>query len=203
MDVILQNIGKRYANKEWIFKDLNYHFCSGERIALTGNNGSGKSTLLKTIGGMVLPSKGEIAYKLDENTIAADQLLHHIAFASPYLELIEDFTLLEMVTFHFKFKKSRNQLSSEDLIQKMYLEGNENKHIKNFSSGMKQRLKLGLCFYTEASLILLDEPCSNLDRRGYDWYHEQIENLPKAPLVIIASNQEEEYQFCKEIIRLG
>lgn len=203
MEVILEQVGKRYSNKEWIFKDLNYHFRAGDKVAITGHNGSGKSTLLKAIGGMTLPSKGKVSYIINNEPLPAEKLLHHIAFASPYLELIEEFSLSEMLSFHFQFKQIRNALSQKDLIDILYLQGNESKIIKNFSSGMKQRLKLGLCFYTEASLILLDEPCSNLDQRGQDWYRAQIQQLPDDTLLFIASNQPEEYASCSEIIHMA
>ncbi|UXP32586.1 ATP-binding cassette domain-containing protein [Reichenbachiella agarivorans] len=202
MEITLDKIGKRFSNKEWIFKDLSQHFKPGDRIAITGSNGSGKSTLLKIIGGMALPTTGEIQYHDGDTLMDADQLINHVSFASPYLELIEEFSLSEMLQFHFQFKKIRGSLSLNELIDKMYFTGHEHKLIKNFSSGMKQRLKLGLCFFTHSSLVLLDEPSSNLDQVGTDWYQEQIHNLPPEVIVFVASNLASEYQFCNQIINM-
>ncbi|MBU2914351.1 ABC transporter ATP-binding protein [Reichenbachiella agariperforans] len=203
MEIRLEHLSKRYSNKEWIFKDLSYTFETGERIAIIGNNGSGKSTLLRTIGGMSLPSSGHVHYLDKDTSIHEDELIRHITFASPYLELIEDFTLMEMLSFHFKFKPIRKQISHKELIRLMYFEGHENKLIKNFSSGMKQRLKLALAFHTEASVVLLDEPGSNLDQTGFNWYLQQLNALPSQTITIIASNQKEEYQSCNRIIDLS
>ncbi|PIB35901.1 hypothetical protein BFP72_11110 [Reichenbachiella sp. 5M10] len=203
MEVILDKISKRFSNKEWIFKDIEEHFLPGDRIAITGSNGSGKSTLLKTIGGMTLPSHGEIIYRSDQGTLDQDHWIDHLVFSSPYLELIEDFSLLEMLTFHFQFKTMREDLSINQMIQTMYFQKQENKLIKNFSSGMKQRLKLGLCFFTKADLLLLDEPTANLDQTGIDWYLTQIQQLPSECTLLIASNQSHEYSMCTRTIEMN
>jgi ABC-type multidrug transport system ATPase subunit len=84
----------------------------------------------------------------------------------------------------------------------VYLEQALNKPISYFSSGMKQRLKLGICLFSEASLVLLDEPTSNLDERGISWYLEMIEEQTKHKCVLIASNDSREYGFCQNRIRM-
>lgn len=204
MDIILENIGKRFSNREWIFEGIHEHFESGERIALTGNNGSGKSTLIKTIAGVITPNRGVIKYLDSEaKDISADRLIHHICFAAPYIELIEEFTLLEMIAFHFKFKKIDRITNFTELIACLYLQGHEHKTIKHFSSGMKQRLKLGLVFYSKCDILLLDEPTTNMDEKGIRWYQEQINNISDSSIVIIASNQKYEYDFVKRAIDMN
>ena len=68
---------------------------------------------------------------------------------------------------------------------------------------MRQRLKLGLCFYSDSEAIFLDEPTTNLDSKSIDWYRQQIELLPKDILVLVCSNREIEYEFCTENIFLS
>ncbi|UII32613.1 ABC transporter ATP-binding protein [Fulvivirga ulvae] len=201
MDVSLQNLAKRY-NKEWIFKGLSYELKTGESYALTGSNGSGKSTLLQIISGYHLPSAGNIIYKGQGGLIAQEEVFQHISIATPYMELIEEFTLKEHLDFHFKFRKMREGFTIDKIMESCLLLGARNKYIKNFSSGMKQRLKLALSFYTESDLVLLDEPTSNLDRQGTDWYQERMRQLRKTnATILIASNQEYEYEeFCMQYI---
>ncbi|MBL6445975.1 ABC transporter ATP-binding protein [Fulvivirga sp. 29W222] len=203
MEVSLQNLAKRY-NKEWIFKDLSYDLAAGECYALIGSNGSGKSTLLQIISGYHLPSAGSIAYMNQGAPIAPEHIFQHISISTPYMELIDEFTLREHLDFHFKFRKMREGYTVHKIIESCLLLSARDKYIKNFSSGMKQRLKLALSFYTESKLVLLDEPTSNLDNQGTQWYMERVRELRKTDAtVLIASNQDYEYEeFCSEHIDL-
>lgn len=203
MQVSLDNIGKKFISNQWIFRNLNLTISPTDRIVFTGHNGSGKSTLLQIIAGTVLPSEGQVIYQNDGKTLTQDQAIPIISYAAPYIELIEEFTLLELLNFHFKFKKLKGLGSIKELIERMYLTGHENKLVKYFSSGMKQRLKLALAFYSASELILLDEPTTNLDDRGSSWYLEQIQFVNSNTPIIIASNQKSEYEFCNEILRVS
>ena len=201
MEISLNNLSKKYHH-EWIFKNINKKFTAGNSYAIVGPNGSGKSTLIQVISGALLPSSGEITYHNSSN-ISPDDIYRHLSFASPYLELIEEFTLTEFLQFHFKFKKLLPGLNIEGLIGEMYLDSAKNKYIKNFSSGMKQRLKLGLCFFAETPIVLLDEPTSNLDETGTEWYKSLVAKVIPEKIVIIASNQKEEYEHCNKIIDIN
>jgi len=199
MKITLQNISKKY-NRETIFKDLTQTFEPGKSYAIIGSNGSGKSTLLQVISGFVRPSSGEVIY--EEGKIDVESVYNEISIATPYLELIEEFTLTELIDFHFKFKNSK--LTNTEIIKVAYLEDAKNKQIKNFSSGMKQRLKLALAIFSDSSLILLDEPTSNLDKTGTNWYIKHIQDLAnkKDKTIIVASNQSYEYEFCNEQLNI-
>lgn len=192
MRIIVKNLSKRF-NRDWIFKDLSYQFSSPNTYALIGPNGSGKSTLLQILWGQMLASQGSVSYENEGRELPHDQVYKHIAIAAPYMDLIDEFTLIEMVRFHFKFKKARNNLPLEELIDLIELPHAKDKMISNFSSGMKQRLKLGLAFYSQADALFLDEPTTNLDRKSVEWYQRHREQLPDKTLVLIASNQEHEY----------
>ncbi len=201
MDVDLQNLGKRF-NREQIFSGLNYKLKSSNFYAIIGPNGSGKSTLLQIIAGNQLASAGKVVYQNNNATIPAEDFYQHISFASPYLELVEEFTLLEQLTFHFKYKPLKKGETLESVLSKAYLTEHRNKVIKHFSSGMKQRLKLALVFFAETPVLLMDEPTSNLDEKGIHWYLEQCKQL-QDQLVVIASNQKREYDFCDEQININ
>ncbi|MBI1770467.1 MAG: ABC transporter ATP-binding protein [Bacteroidetes bacterium] len=198
MNVIANNLGKRF-NREWVFRNFNYEFESGKTYAITGPNGSGKSTLMQVLWGQMHPSEGSVDYLTSplssgEGTgVRSDQseVYKSVSIAAPYMDLIDEFTLEEMVRFHFKFKKSR--LPIEVVIEKIGLNSSNQKIIASFSSGMRQRLKLALAFYSESDLLFLDEPCTNLDKKSMEWYVNHLEQVPSTMTVFIASNQEHEY----------
>jgi ABC-type multidrug transport system ATPase subunit len=119
------------------------------------------------------------------------------------MDLIDEFTLKEQIDFHFQLKKVRNNLSTAELIELMYLEKSANKLIGNFSSGMKQRVKLGLAFYSKSDIIFLDEPGTNLDRNAFDWYIRELGKVPPQSLVIIASNNPSEYPMTSQMINIS
>jgi ABC-type multidrug transport system ATPase subunit len=199
MTILLENLGKKFR-KEWIFRKVNLSFELGNSYTFVGPNGSGKSTLLQVLAGVMPHSEGIITYQVDNQAISIDDIFKKIVIAAPYLELIEEFTLQESVEFHQKFKPFKDNISPTQLIDLLHLSQHKDKTVKNFSSGMKQRLKLGLAFYSESPIILLDEPTSNLDAQGVAWYLEQIEKHTTNRLLIICSNQPNEYAFCENII---
>lgn len=195
MKIELENIGRRF-NKEWIFKQVNYQFIQGESYAILGPNGSGKSTFMQVIAGNLSPSDGKISYSIDNRILDVAKVFEHLSLAAPYLELIEEFTLRELITYHFRFKKLVEGWDTDRIIQLLDLNKSENKEIKYFSSGMKQRTKLALACCADTPLLFLDEPTSNLDNQGIEWYHQLINDFSKQRMLIVCSNQLHEYSFC-------
>ncbi|MGB3947981.1 MAG: ATP-binding cassette domain-containing protein [Bacteroidia bacterium] len=198
MQITLNTIGKRY-NYEWIFRNVNYDFTENNSYVILGSNGSGKSTLLQVILGSIIPSHGEITYNHAGASILPETIFKSVSFASPYMEVYEEFTLLELIEFHAKFKPFIKNIDFQQIIAISDLEKAKNKPIKQFSSGMKQRVKLTLAILSDTPLLLLDEPTSNLDKKAIDWYQQLITNYTQNRLVIVCSNQiEHEYFFCKK-----
>ena len=200
MKITLNNVGRRF-NKEWIFRNLTTEFTSGNSYAILGPNGSGKSTLLSVLTGSLSPSEGEISFSAVKE-IPVEYIYQQISLAAPYLELVETFTLTEIIDFHFKFKNFAPGIDRKTLISILGLEKSANKEIKYFSSGMKQRTKLALACCSDSPILFLDEPTSNLDVQGEDWYRELIKNFTKDRLTIIGSNQSREYEFCNMEIQI-
>jgi ABC-type multidrug transport system ATPase subunit len=197
MQITLENIGRRF-NRDWIFRGIDYSFTSGKIYAILGPNGSGKSTLLQVLNGSLSPSAGTISYFNEHKKIDIEEVYQYLSLAAPYLELIEEFTLSEMIDFHFKFKTYKAGIIKSELISLLAMPESKNKMIKYFSSGMKQRLKLALAFCADTPMLMLDEPTSNLDTQGVDWYLSLVRQFAKDRLTIICSNQEHEYSFCDE-----
>ncbi len=201
MEIILNNIAKRYLY-DWIFRNIDYHFSSKARYAILGSNGSGKSTLLKILSGHLTPTKGRIQYKIAGQEIDKEDIYRQLSYASPYIDLIEEFTLSETIQFHRQFKPFRNNLSADDFLSLIQLTKAKNKEVRFFSSGMKQRLKLGLAICSDTSLLLLDEPTATLDEKSVAWFHELLEQYAEDRLIIIASNEERDVTTCQERINI-
>ena len=201
MKINLSQAGKRF-NREWIFRNATIEFKQGISYAITGPNGSGKSTLLQCIAGMMQLSEGTIQYAIANGQLANEHAYAHVSFCAPYLELIEEMKLAEFLNFHFSFKKLLPGVDLKKVIAILDLDTAAQKQIRYFSSGMKQRVKLAQAIFTNTDTVLLDEPCSNFDLKGFDLYHSLIDHYFKDRLLIVSSNDEIEYRFCKERISI-
>ena len=202
MNIHLNNTGKRF-NREWIFRKLDYQFLEGKSYAITGTNGSGKSTLLQIIAGATLHSEGKIEYFTSpQNEIAATENAYkQIAIAAPYLDLVEEMTATEFLTFHNNFKPFT--ASFAEMLQAVGLQKAADKQIRYYSSGMKQRLKLAQAFFSQTTVLLLDEPTTNLDEEGIEVYKNLWVQHTTNRLVIVSSNDKTEYENCSDVIRIG
>lgn len=190
MNIELANIGKRFK-QEWIFKNLSTSFSRGV-YGIIGSNGSGKSTLLKIISQAELPTEGQVHFRSNDNQlIEADKAYKKLSFVAPYQELPEQLTLNELLKFHTHFKAFNNSIGIEQFAETIYLSEAKHKQIGQFSSGMKQRLKLGLALLGNSPIVLLDEPCSNLDSKGVEFYHSLLQKNRNEKLILIASNEVE------------
>ncbi|MBX3257975.1 MAG: ATP-binding cassette domain-containing protein [Chitinophagaceae bacterium] len=206
MTISLTNTGKRF-NREWIFRRLDFQFVTGTHYAITGPNGSGKSTLLQVIAGALSPSEGSVSLQPEHakavtNHHSSDHFFSFVSIAAPYLELIEEMTLAEFLRFHAQFKPFQAGLTIESIIAVIGLEKAAHKQIRFFSSGMKQRVKLAQSILSNTPVLLLDEPCTNLDAEGIGLYHMLIETYTTGKLIIVSSNYEVEYSFCREKLNI-
>ncbi len=188
MNIKLDNIGKRYRY-EWIFRNIDFHFETGKAYAISGANGAGKSTFMQLLSGHLSPSKGVICYSNHQRDIEIGQLYQYLSFAAPYVELVEELTLSEMIDFHLQFKSllcSKEALL--DLLQ--FTKATRSKAVKYFSSGMQQRLKLALAICSDTALLLLDEPTVTLDAQAIDWFGTILQKYAynKRRTIVIASN---------------
>lgn len=201
MKIKLTNAGKRYS-REWIFRNLTYEFLPETKYAITGANGSGKSTLLQVLSGALILNEGQAGWLVNDKNIEPDAVNSHISIAAPYLELIEEMTAREFLVFHGNFKSYINTFSVGTILEEANLANAANKQIRFFSSGMKQRLKLAQAIFSDVPAVLLDEPCTNLDSSGFELYYSWIEKYCNNRLVIISSNDKNEYHFCDSIISI-
>ncbi len=200
--ISLNKIGKKFRGR-WIFRNLDFEINRGDKIAVTGSNGSGKSTFIQLLSGYCIPSEGNITWLNENNSLPVELVYKQLSFAAPYMDLVEEFTLDENIGFYVKRKRLLNGMTPDALIHAAMLQDARSAPLRNFSSGMKQRLKLALAVYTDSPLLLLDEPLSNLDASGYAWYRSMISETSTGRTVIICSNQvREETWFCNRTLNI-
>src|SRR4026208_1192608 len=201
MKISLTDAGKRF-NRDWIFRHLTYEFSAGQSYAIIGPNGSGKSTLLQVLSGGMHLNEGNGQWTIDNKQLASENVYRYISICAPYLEVVEEMTLIEFLDFHSGFKPFLSSVTTEKIISILGLENAVNKQIRNYSSGMKQRVKLAQSIFSDVPVVLLDEPCTNLDETGVNLYKQLIEEYCKKRMVIVSSNDHHEYDFCSNRISI-
>lgn len=201
MKISLTDAGKRF-NRDWIFRHLTYEFSAGQSYAIVGPNGSGKSTLLQVLSGAVQVNEGNIQCSINNAQYSIDELYKNVSICAPYLEVVEEMTLIEFLNFHSGFKPFLPSITTDKIISIVGLENAVNKQIRNFSSGMKQRVKLAQAIFSDVPVVLLDEPCTNLDRVGVNLYKQLIQDHCQNRMVVVSSNDHHEYDFCKNRINI-
>jgi ABC-type multidrug transport system ATPase subunit len=135
-----------------------------------------------------------------KNQLSTDQIYQYISIVAPFLEVVEEMTLIEFLEFHKNFKPFLSSVDTKKIISLVGLEKSAHKQIRYYSSGMKQRVKLAQAFFSDTTILLLDEPCTNLDSEGIALYQQLIKDHCKNRLVIISSNDVQEYEFCEKKI---
>lgn len=196
MQLEVRDIGKQF-NRQWLFRHVSFTLRSGQSMAVTGRNGSGKSTLVQLVYGLVQASEGDIA--LDGRKDFEPRA--YFSIASPYMELPWEFSISEIHRLYYSLGKTAMELPSFLDFSEFGKEQSK-KPVKQFSSGMQQRLKTALCLASSAPVLLLDEPLTNMDRQGEVWYRNCI-GLLKPRICIIAGNSPAEYEWAERNLQLG
>jgi len=200
--VIGENVTK-YFGRRLVFKNVNLLYKDAGVYGISGRNGSGKSTLVKIIAGLIAPSKGKITHTKKGNKVEIETLHNYIGFVSPYLVLYDEFTAEENLNYFAKIRGIvLNKEKVDSLLNEFLLYDRRSDFVKGYSSGMKQRLKFIFALMHSPDLLILDEPTSNLDSAGKDSVYKIIENESVSSIIIVASNEENDLQLCKERIQL-
>jgi ABC-type multidrug transport system ATPase subunit len=196
----LSNIGKHFAYR-WVFKNVSFILQNGQSMAITGPNGIGKSTLLKIISGYTDASEGKVHYLVNNSDIKTNSIYNYLSYAAPYIDLIDDFTLSELINLYASNKKIDQTILTET-IEAFKLKDSLDKYLKYFSSGMVQRARLLLALSTSSELYLFDEPYTNLDKDGISVFEHFYRLRTKNAISIICSNRQEEINLCDSVYNL-
>ncbi|MBP2630065.1 MAG: heme exporter protein CcmA [Firmicutes bacterium] len=206
MEIMIKliNIKKRYGEKI-LYSDLSDCLKSASCTCITGSNGSGKSTLLKIIGSLIAADSGQVAVFQDGNRLKRDEYQRLIGMVAPDLALYDHLNAIENIQFFAGFRNCN--LTYETIVDNLFkvgLAGIEDKLVKTFSTGMKQRLKLAVLASSNLPIWLLDEPSSNLDLEGKSMVKKLIqESVDSGKLVILATNEEQEVEYASHILNLA
>ena len=202
MELSIQRLSKSFREKP-VFRDLSFDIPAGSRLALTGHNGAGKSTLLKILSGGSLPSSGLVTYHYQGRPVPIDEVFRYLHFVAPYNTVIEELSLRELFDLHRGLGCLRAFNGYGEWAEAMAYRFPPDQPVKYFSSGMKQRARLGLALLDDRPLLLLDEPGANLDRQGKSWMFSLISAWPTDRTLVLATNDEEERAMCSSLVRLG
>lgn len=201
MKIVCEALFKRYTYN-WIIQNLSTTFEGTKIYGIAGPNGSGKSTFLSLLSGFLTPSQGSIQYSHQGKDISRDDMYQHLSISAPYIDLIEEYTVSELLAMYRKLKPLQENISTDEFLRLSYLGDDKHKPIKYFSSGMKQRVHLLLAIKTDCPLLLLDEPSSFLDDQARGWLYQMIDDNCADKLVILASNDAQDLDHCDVIVDL-
>ena len=186
----------RYGKKT-LFEDVSIKFKEGCRYGLIGANGSGKSTLLQVIYGLIEPNSGEVLVNDSKNFIESNIF----SYTSPAMLLPTEFTISELHGYYLQLNKLK--IGLDDFLNRLEIEEKQwKKTIKYFSSGQLQKLKTAFCLFSESPVLLLDEPLTNMDKKGELWFESIIKEIQSQKIMIFAGNTDSETKWSKETIQL-
>lgn len=186
-----QGLGKKFY-RHWVFRDIDLTLHTGDRLLVTGANGAGKSTLIRVLAGQLTPTTGTLQLTQDGKAIDPEVAHRVLSWSGPYMDLYPELTLREAVAMHFRFRDSL--LPPAEVTRLLRLEAHTDKQLRHFSSGMLQRVKVGLAIFTRAPLLLLDEATATMDESNaryiYDLTHAHLADR----ILIYASNNAVEFE---------
>lgn len=195
MEIICENLSKHFVDRP-VFRNISFRISSGQAMGITGPNGSGKTTLMRIICYLLQPSQGTVSYRLNSQPLERENIYTHIGFVGPYLELYEDLTARENLQFFARMKDLTDSDERIDaLLEKFRLQGREDDLVRAYSSGMKQRLKYVFALLNKPSVLMVDEPRSNLDEEGIKTVYDILSQQKKDNILIVATNEREDLTY--------
>jgi ABC-type multidrug transport system ATPase subunit len=197
----ISNLRKEFDRRP-VFKNLDFSLTNNDSISITGRNGSGKSTLIKVLANVYTQTSGNIELSLDGKKVERQFYYKYLGFVSPYLNLYDEFTGYENLHFVTKVRGLKPE-GIDDVLTRVGLYERRHDHVKIYSSGMKQRLKIAFSIIHSPLILMLDEPTSNLDAEGIKTVDGIAEEYKSGKILIIATNDEHEKNLCKGEINLN
>lgn len=202
----IENISSGYENK-LIIKKLSLETHSGETIVMMGPSGSGKTTLLLTILGIIEPNEGQIY--LNENEITSLPIENrNIGYLPQDYGLFPHMNVLENISFGLRVRgvsKNDREKKAFQMLQMVNLQGHGLRKIKELSGGERQRVGLARALAIDPSLLLLDEPLSNVDQVTKGEVAKELKDLfkkLKIPIILVTHNHEDAVYLADKLVIL-
>jgi ABC-2 type transport system ATP-binding protein len=186
--VVADNVSKWYGHVLGV-SDVSWTL-NGGIVGLLGPNGAGKSTLIKMMSGLLSPSRGTLAV-FGRNPFDDVEIRRLIGYAPEHEKTWDELTALELVTAMAELAgvpRSKSRESARASLNQMGMSYAENRRVKGFSKGMRQRTKLATAIVHDPTFILLDEPLTGVDPKARIDIVEQIKKLGEAGKTIVISS---------------
>ena len=197
----LESVSKRFG-RQWVIRQLSREFLGGTIHGIRGRNGSGKSTLLRMLAGQLSPSRGRVSFTVNGQSVAPGDIYRQVSWTGPYFEIVEELTVLEMLTFHFTLKPLRGGMTPASVLERTELTNFRDRPLLDCSSGMRQRILLATALYANTPILLLDEPTVTLDTAAATWFQGELERCTGGRLTVIASNDARDLTLCGNVTDL-
>ncbi len=199
----IEKLTKQFGARR-VFTDIAFELTGGESIALVGPNGSGKTTLIMTVLGLLPPTRGKTEYFEDDKKLDFEQYRKKVALVAPYLNLYDNLTARENLRFLSEVNGCKiDDADIDRALETVGLAGRGDDFAGAYSSGMKQRLKYALAIVRDPEILFIDEPTSNLDEAGKKIVFDLIKNYRNDAILVIATNETEEYTLAEKRCQLG
>lgn len=171
----------------FILRDISFEIESGDRVVIFGKNGSGKSLLLQIIAGYLSPSRGEI-YRFGERNGFSDirELRKKIGFLGTFVrqhmhekEITVDVVISGKYASIGMYRVAEREdcEKATEFLRLVNCENLANRFFGTLSDGEKQRILIARALMSDPELLLLDEPCANLDIKGREEFLEALEKI--------------------------
>jgi ABC-type multidrug transport system ATPase subunit len=205
MKIKAEKVTKKYGSRT-IVRNFTAEWSAGV-FGIAGSNGSGKSTLLRCLTYLIRPSNGEVTwYSTTEANEPLEQgdVRRRLGYVAPYIECYPELTGRENITFLAQARAMNLDSHKLDaLFERLGILPRVNQPYSSLSTGQRQRIKLATALFHEPDVLVLDEPGSNLDKKGREVVETTVQEYKtQGKLVLVASNQQEELSWCDELISL-
>jgi heme exporter protein A len=197
------NLTKRFGSRK-VLRNISFSLKTGESLAILGKNGSGKTTLLRILAGLTQLSRGVVTFSKDSQKMSQVEIKQHLSYVGPELTLYDALTAAENLKFFATLRGiSIGKALIMSILETVGLGGRGDDFYRAYSSGMKQRLKYAVALLNDPAYLLLDEPTSNLDNEGKEIVRQIMSRQRENGILIIATNEKEEYGFAEQSYRLN
>lgn len=202
MKLLAQGIEKSFSGRK-VLRNISFEISKGQSLAITGQNGSGKTTLIRILCALSRADKGEIRFTKKDNLIKRELFKDHFSLVGPYLQLYDELTAFENLTFLARLKSIKDADEKiYSLIEEVGLKGRAHDAVKTYSSGMKQRLKYAFAMLSSPDILFLDEPTSNLDKEGIKKVFEIMQKQRQEKILVYATNDETDLRLADQVVQI-
>ena len=200
------NLSKKYKSKEAV-NNINFKINENEIVGLLGPNGCGKTTTIGMILGLLKPTNGKVLINGIEIEKKRVDLLNHLNFISPYIELPKKLTVKQNLEVYGRLYDVKNlKKKIEMLSEKLRLSEIIKKLTGELSSGQKNRVSLAKSIINNPTVLLLDEPTASLDPETGDFVRSFLESYQKenkASILLASHNMSEVERLCSSVLMMN